>query len=143
MLEIKKYTRNYWLVATAQTLLLPAFFAYEAHVYLTSAAYTFLWATSTVYHSHYNLKMAYILDQLAIGLAILCSFIDAYTTAPYGVFLITFGHSYNYYIFIHTKHSFSPKFWVSTASHGGIHVISSFVTCLLMMLSSQESLRIP
>jgi hypothetical protein len=63
------------------------------------------------------------------------SFVDGYNTYPYGTVCTLAVHGYNYYVFVHAKHCWSPVFWISTSSHAGIHIFTSIAVTIQMLLT--------
>jgi hypothetical protein len=128
---------NYWLVASAQSFLLPVAFAYQAEIYPTAGIYMCLWATSIYFHSTKSL-LSFYLDQLAVVSAVTCSFVDGYATYPYGILCTLAGNGYNYYVFVHAKHCSSQDMVTRTVAHAGIHIFSSIAATLQMILYLNE-----
>lgn len=129
-----EFPPNYWLVASSQAFLIPAILSYNVHVYTTTSIYLFLWLSSIYYHSTKSLPAFYI-DQVAVWLAVVRSFVDGYNTYPYGILCTLVVHGYNYYVFVHAKHCWSPDFWISTSAHAGIHIFTSIAVTIQMLLT--------
>ena len=125
---------NLWLVASAQSFLLPVALAYRFSVYPTMYVYTFLWLSSMYYHSTKSLPSFYI-DQVAVWIAVTLSFVDGYNTYPYGFLCAVAANGYNYYVFVHARHCFSPDLFISTTAHAGIHIFTSIAVAIQLLLT--------
>jgi len=125
---------NPWLVASAQTFIIPAALAYRSAVYPTAIMYVCLWLKSSYYHLTYTPTSFYI-DQIAVWAAVARSFVDGYHTRPYGLICTFAANGYNYYVFVHTKYCSSSDLRIATPAHAGIHLFSSIAVAIQMLLS--------
>lgn len=125
---------NQWLVASAQTFLIPAVLAYRSAVYPTAITYVCLWLTSSYYHSTYSPTSFYI-DQIAVWTAVARSFVDGYHTRPYGLICTFVVNGYNYYVFVYAKYCSSSDLRLATPAHAGIHLFTSIAVAIQMLLS--------
>lgn len=125
---------NLWLIASAQSFLVPIALAYRFSVYPTLYSYTFLWLTSMYFHSTKSVTSFYI-DQVAVWIAVTRSFVDGYNTYPYGLLCTFAANGYNYYVFMHSKQCFSQDLIVRTTAHAGIHIFTSIAVAIQMLLS--------
>ena len=128
---------NYWLVLSAQALLLPAILAYRSAVYPTAITYLCLWLTSSYYHSTYSPTSFYI-DQIAVWAAVARSFVDGYHTRPYGLICTIVVNGYNYYVFVYAKYCSSSDLRIATPAHAGIHLFTSIAVVIHMILSNHR-----
>ena len=128
---------NYWLVASSHVFIFPIVHSYNAEIYSTTCAYTFLYLTSIYYHSTYS-EFGFYIDQFAIGVSIMRSIVDGFLSYPFGILGTIAANIYNYYIFVHTKQCNNPDIRIATAAHASMHIFAAIAVSLQMMLIAQQ-----